>query len=64
MSRHCKACWEVSKRVTAVTYIAGFNLAGWDNVQGYEYSDDFRERREVPAIFSRGIFFGVNLIFR
>ncbi len=56
--------WEVSKRVTAVTYIAGFNLAGWDNVQGYEYSDDFRERREVPAIFSRGIFFGVNLIFR
>ncbi len=56
--------WEVSKRVTAVTYLAGFNLAGWDNVQGYEYSDDFRERREVPTLFSRGLFFGVNLIFR
>jgi hypothetical protein len=56
--------WEVSARVTAVTYVAGFNLAGWDNVQGYEYSEDFRQRREVPTLFSRGIFFGVNLIFR
>jgi hypothetical protein len=56
--------WALSDRVTAVTYVAGFNLAGWDNVQSYAYSPDFTTRRAVPTLFSRGLFFGVNLIFR
>lgn len=56
--------WAISERVTASAYIAGFNLFGWDNVSGYDYSADFSERREVPGVFGRGLYFGVNLIFR
>ena len=56
--------WELSARVMAVTYIAGFNLAGWKNVSGYAYSDDFSVRRPRPGVFGRSLYFGVNFLFR
>jgi hypothetical protein len=56
--------WEISERWTAVSYLAGFNLFGWKNVQSYAYSADYAERRVVPGLFSRSVYFGVNLIYR
>jgi hypothetical protein len=56
--------WQLSERVVAATYLAGFNLAGWKNVSGYEYSDDFSTRQPVPGVFGRSLYFGVNLNFR
>jgi hypothetical protein len=56
--------WQLSERVVAATYLAAFNLAGWENVSGYEYSDDLSTRRPVPGVFGRSLYFGVNLSFR
>jgi len=56
--------WTISDRVTAVTYLAAFNLTGWKNVYAYDYSDDFSEKRPVPGLFGRSVYCGVNLLFR
>ncbi len=56
--------WEISPRIQAATYLAGFNLFGWENTSGFSYSDDFSSRRPTPGIFQRSVYFGVNLAYR
>jgi hypothetical protein len=56
--------WEITPRLQAATYFAGFNVFGWANASGYEYSDDFTTRRPVPGVFQRSVYFGVNFSYR
>ena len=51
-----------SAAMQAVFYASLSNVLDRENVYGYRYSRDYRERAPVRSIFNRSLYFGASLI--
>lgn len=58
-----KITWHGAHYAT-VWYLSLSNALGRKNVYDYVYSADYRERRDLPSILNRSVYFGVTVMYR
>lgn len=58
-----KITWHGAHYAT-VWYLSLSNVLGRKNVYDYVYSADYRERRDLPSILNRSVYFGVTVMYR